>query len=362
MEKRIKKWDILRILLVIMVVLGHSTYLKIDTNFGGIDYLQYLEESDNFPTKFYSVVENITNSIYLFHMPVFIFLSGVMFKRALDNRKYDKFKYLVKDKFLKLIVPLIFVWTIWNIPIKYFSNYYQGISTLDMYIQIIFSSNVYLWFLEALFFSFLINWFIVKKVKSRLIQNILVIVMFIYGCILELIVGKNMPLGNPLYYQLWLYIGINWDSIQSKLDKFVLTKYIFLFIDAVLIASNVIIYNLKIFMDLDEVMQILIILSKFIIPFISIYLLSKLSEFIEKVINIKDNTIKEISKYLFGIYLYAEPLNYLVLKIYYDIFGKYIFVSEIGSMILYFSRIGFSVLIAMIVVKILERYKLKYLY
>lgn len=97
---------------------------------------------------FYKIVALLTDYIYTFHMPIFISLSGSVY--ALPKEK--PFKLLVWRKLKRLLIPFITVWIIWNMPLKFFTGYYEGISILGILMQMIFPKDVYLCYLESLFF------------------------------------------------------------------------------------------------------------------------------------------------------------------------------------------------------------------
>lgn len=64
MQKRVALWDNLKLFLIFLVVLGHLT-------------IQYFSKSQMFGT--------MTMAIYTFHMPTFIFVSGLFSKRAINS-------------------------------------------------------------------------------------------------------------------------------------------------------------------------------------------------------------------------------------------------------------------------------------
>lgn len=67
--KRIAKWDNARLLLIFCVVLGHViNYVRLDGE----------------------TMDRVYLFIYAFHMPAFIFLSGMFSRRAVQNYRYDK--------------------------------------------------------------------------------------------------------------------------------------------------------------------------------------------------------------------------------------------------------------------------------
>lgn len=81
---RVAKWDNVKFLMILCVVLGHTLYEFIGTNT--------------------ETAKGIYFFIYTFHMPVFIFLTGMFAKHMIDQKRYDRvieylFVYLVM-KFL----------------------------------------------------------------------------------------------------------------------------------------------------------------------------------------------------------------------------------------------------------------------
>lgn len=67
--KRIEKWDILKFVLIFLVVLGHT-----------IEVL----------AKDASWINPVEIFIYTFHMPLFVFVSGLFSKRTVNEKRYDK--------------------------------------------------------------------------------------------------------------------------------------------------------------------------------------------------------------------------------------------------------------------------------
>lgn len=67
--KRIEKWDNLKFLLILLVVIGHFCEYFIVGN---------------------TTVKNIFAFIYSFHMPLFIFVSGLFSKKNVDEKRYEK--------------------------------------------------------------------------------------------------------------------------------------------------------------------------------------------------------------------------------------------------------------------------------
>lgn len=92
MRQRIEKWDILKLGLIFLVVLGHICD-------------QYVKES--------AIVRAIWLFIYSFHMPLFFFVSGLFSKKKINNRLYVQMfqyfaLYIVAQLFL-LLSKMVFL-------------------------------------------------------------------------------------------------------------------------------------------------------------------------------------------------------------------------------------------------------------
>lgn len=85
--ERSQKWDILRFILIFTVVLGHA--------------------ADNY-TGAYEHIRSLFFLIYTFHMPLFIFISGLFAKKTINEKRFDKMLgYIAVYIFLKLYVFFI---------------------------------------------------------------------------------------------------------------------------------------------------------------------------------------------------------------------------------------------------------------
>ena len=74
----ITEYDTLRVIVTLLVIIGHSTYYYIMTQYGGCDYTAFtLPKLSNF----YRMAEYMVSIIYLFHMPLYMALSGALYRR-----------------------------------------------------------------------------------------------------------------------------------------------------------------------------------------------------------------------------------------------------------------------------------------
>ncbi|HGY9734265.1 TPA: acyltransferase family protein, partial [Streptococcus pneumoniae] len=124
--KKIKEYDILKIMAIILVVLSHSAYYKISSNYGGMDYQQYLNSHSAF--TLYKILGKFMEIIYYFHMPLFMAISGVFFSIQIKKDRWNKIEKLLTSKFKRLILPFFVFTLLYSLPLKYISNYYNGVS------------------------------------------------------------------------------------------------------------------------------------------------------------------------------------------------------------------------------------------
>jgi len=155
--KRITEIDIARGLAIILVVIGHLT---LRSHPEGNDWYVILREN-----------------IYLFHMPFFMFLSGIILGYKYENLSSVKIYYqLVKEKFKRLIVPFFSFGFIILVGKKLFENILfvdnlpKG-SILDEGLKIVIlpfgSSAAFLWFVYVLFFYYLLFSLVIYKLKLK---------------------------------------------------------------------------------------------------------------------------------------------------------------------------------------------------
>lgn len=346
-SQRVEYYDLLRVILVFLVVAGHGTYYQVTTNFGGIYYNTMMQEIGVEYSLFYKVIYLFKSFIYTFHMPTFIALSGSIFQ----YNKETNFCHFVVKKAKRLIVPFITVWLCWNLPIKYLTGYYKGVCLYKILLQMVFPANVYLWFLESLFVIFILAFFLIK-IDRKKVQIIIVLFAWLVGLFIYMKYDEWHFLGDPLYYLGWFYLGYRVEDVISLLKKYnmwnlVSTSFAFFFVIGIFLLN----YKYSIFY-ITQACQYLVF------PTLMFIVLN----YIVRKIKVKGNWIGVASEYSLGIYLYAEPLNYLILFMYWKFCGIEYFGSEIGSILIFFSRILITPIVAIIIVLLLKKCRLKYLY
>lgn len=162
-----------------------------------IEYVDYMKAFGMFFIIWgHIMLTGITNAMaYAFHIPLFFFLSGLMFKTS----KYPSFSKFFVKRVKSLLIPYVIysviTWGIWGL--YSFASHADVDSYIYPLLQTIIAQgsggflihNVPLWFITCLFVVEILYFFI-----SKLDANLKVFV-----CILCGIVGSLMTLDNPIF-------------------------------------------------------------------------------------------------------------------------------------------------------------------
>lgn len=130
------KYDLLKVFAILLVVLGHIT--------------------NHYETRY---AQLITWAIYIFHMPLFIAISGAVFKMGVDKGKYQEFMPFIRNKITRLIIPFVISAVLLVAPtlVCCGESEFSYIGT----VVDIFEGGAcmkHLWFLPALFWMFVMIW------------------------------------------------------------------------------------------------------------------------------------------------------------------------------------------------------------
>lgn len=281
--------------------------MEIDTPFGGIYYESQLEAMGYaVSTGIRPFVSAFSSMVYAFHMPAFIALSGALFIKGYDNGKWSSFSRLLKAKFSRILLPCIVVWFAYNVPLKFISGYYDDSSLSRAFLQFFFPNNVYLWYLESLFLCFILAWLILRFSGKNTKSLVIVITLWTVGYLLQHRNAAYVPLGNPFKNLFWFWMGVYIDSVAAWIDDRIKNNRAFVCV--ILTALWFVLY----FALVMIVKAHLTLWKETILPFAAIIVIWLDTVAIER--KVKSNElIGRISSYTYGVYLYAEPWNYVVL-------------------------------------------------
>ena len=161
-NKHILWIDDARTLTMLLVIIGHCTYLNLMTPYGGISYFSNISSEEySFGEK---LLTTMVSFIYTFHMPLFMMLSGACF--SLTIHKAAGLKAFVSNKARRLLVPFLFTTLLLSVPLKYMSGYYsESANVLEDIVlgQFLLMGNSHLWFVASLFWIFLMYYGLHQK-------------------------------------------------------------------------------------------------------------------------------------------------------------------------------------------------------
>ncbi|MBE7037960.1 MAG: acyltransferase [Ruminococcaceae bacterium] len=205
--------SVMQIIGAISVILGHSL--------NGIQI-----SSDDMLGKWWVVFSK--QWIYIFHMPLFFFISGYLYSYngGLKNKSYLQF---IKGKFLRLLVPYLFWNILFIIPKFVFDTYISDdvALSLDYFLKILITPRQmvlgHTWFLFALFLTLLIAPFFDYIIKnSKIMQNIfllVLVVLYLLPIRTEIFALSDLH-KDLLFFYLGLIIGkINIQQLENALKK-----------------------------------------------------------------------------------------------------------------------------------------------
>ena len=143
-------YDIIRLIAAALVVLGHSTYLTITTDHGGINYA--FETAKNvFSSAFFKEWLYASAWVYRFHIPLFFMLAGSVFALNPD----DEIPPLLIRKARRLLIPFFLCGLFFMIPLKTVGGFFDR-NKLPEIVGAFLTGHEsgHLWFLPSLFWCF----------------------------------------------------------------------------------------------------------------------------------------------------------------------------------------------------------------
>ena len=147
---RVPVYDIIRLFAAALVVLGHSTYLTITTDHGGIDYT--FETAKNvFSSAFFKEWLYWSAWVYRFHIPLFFMLAGSVFALRPDIG----LPALLIKKARRLLIPFFLCGLFFMIPLKTIGGFFDKGRLPEIVIAFLTGhESGHLWFLPSLFWCF----------------------------------------------------------------------------------------------------------------------------------------------------------------------------------------------------------------
>lgn len=199
------EYDLLKVISTLLVVIGHITirYSNLST----------LDINSN-------IFRIITKCIYLFHMPLFMTISGAIYSINKNKQSYKHFKEFSLNKAKRLLIPYYCIGFIFLIPTILIIDKTNGdIITWQnityKYIQFIIGYDCkHLWYLLALFEIFIIHFWL-KKIQINNYQLLLISVIIsilnsIYGSV------NIFCLNMTIFYYPYFILGSILQSNENR--------------------------------------------------------------------------------------------------------------------------------------------------
>ena len=201
------EYDALKVLAIILVVLGHISILYGGGSFGYLPANRFLQ--------------GLTSVIYLFHMPLFVSLSGAIYNIGCERGKYGQFLPFLKTKVLRLLVPFVMVGVFFLAPSLVLLRLTE-LPLLDCIGNILVGGGMekHLWYLPALFWIFLFAWLMQKCRVS-------VVLWFILSVVLAVVCSlffsfSFLFLSNAIQYLPYFALGMMLNKYRAISNKSIL--------------------------------------------------------------------------------------------------------------------------------------------
>lgn len=342
---RVTVYDWLRLIATIFVVIGHSAYLNIQTTYGGVDY----QLQDNLNNMYYSVgiewIRHMSVWVYGFHMPLFFMLSGaVMALKPIKN-----FDSMVKGKIKRLLVPYFVYGWLFMLPIKRLGNFYNN-ETLRLAFKgfLLGADSGHLWFLTALFWC-IIAFLLIIKILNKINVNSLYVILGVSGIILFTYMYipfdvLNMKMG--LSYLFYFSLGYVFENERKTNGKWNIKN---------LILALLIIFLVEIINEKFD------ILSSFFVILIGSFMTYVMAAILDRLFaNAYENKLwKIVTRNLFYVYIFHDPLEYIVLRIF---FNSNLLKNSFGCIAYVIARTVVIFIISVLLGEIIEFIKKKFVY
>ena len=346
-KHRIVISDILKFLAVLLVIIGHTTYINISAKYGFGNYF----EPESY-SLFYKIMLKLVSFIYQFHMPLFIFISGALFYREINKENFS-FENLVNKKVKSLIIPYLTYGILYTIIVKLIAGFYSlGNLPYAIVYDVLLGQDIkqHIWFLPTLFFITILYYVAntaLKRDKKHLIILLIIVSLFMSQ------INVVFP-GVKYFAKLFLFFGLGYffETIRVKVEGISNKKEIILF----LICSGITLVLYKILMNIQNIFIKDIIDIIFTVGAISACTI--FSIIVSRIHKITECRLyKEIIGYSFDIYILGDPLNYIILQLITILNLGCLYQSNIGSAIIIIIRSIGVLIISILVAQIIKKLK-----
>lgn len=296
-NERESYYDWLRMIATSYVVFGHSLYLGHKTIYGGVDYSQLDSAQVVYDLYYRCGLGRIVLWIYTFHMPLFFLLSGAV----LALKPLGSYSSFLVKKARRLWIPYLCVGYLFMLPIKYISGFYDaaGLKQAALGLWKCVESG-HLWFLPALFWDMMIFVTIYKVLQKIHMQKAMLLIALVMQCTCQWIPKDILGAVSGLEMIFWFVLGFEFAQKRECLKKYPLSFWFVLL--GMGIVSDIIISQYS-------------AIPAYVLVIIRCFETCVLAQIADICLCRVTNTrfYRSLTMHLFDIYLYHDPLEYLVL-------------------------------------------------
>lgn len=301
-----KEYSSAKAISMLLVVFGHAQVFS----FGNAVWF--------FPMDGFRIqLDNVISFLYCFHVHLFFFVSGALFKTTEKTQMFFNATSFVKKKAVRLLIPYLACFIFLLLPVRILVGYYPADlsgSIKQVLCELFgFGDNGHLWFLPTLFIDYVLFYYI-ERICNRRTKRIIFSVIVLY--LLSYVTPDRFD--TCIRYLWWFMAGYLFDMICYLRLKRV-KSYVLLPASIFCLSSAYLLYNLEkkmqdmIVIPLTMLVTLLGIFGIVFIAYICARKQTRLLSFLEK------NS--------YSIYLFHDPVNYLFLFL----IGKLILLSDLSE-------------------------------
>ena len=344
-SSKVKAYSILRFIAILLVLISHMTYYKAGNAFGGIDYLALAPNGTSF--KWYFIFDKVRYVIYLFHMPLFMAISGALFALQTKKGRWSGFGTFAEAKWQRLMIPYLVFTLFYLVPLKYLSGYFGQTNFLMAEgSQLTLLGNSHLWYLYTLFVVALVAYFLVPRMQVWYLLPL-------WGLHLaSAYVGLSL-ISLPMEFLLWYMLGAMFESYRETLTSYFRTKravFLTIWLTAFIVCSLLSLYVGRFGVPaLQRLVNDLAAVAGMGLTYLFAELLAQKKGFLES------GFVKAVLLNGLGIYIFSDPLNYVLLRLGQALLGPAGMLSLGGLVLMMVLRLVLTGLVAYYLTRLFVR-------
>ena len=344
-SKRINEYTVLRVFAILLVLVSHISYYKVGNEFGGVNILALAPSGTSF--KWYYLIDKFRYVIYLFHMPLFMAISGALFALQTKKGRWSGFGSFAEAKWQRLMIPYLVFTLLYLVPLKYLSGYFgQANFLMAEGSQLTLLGNSHLWYLYTLFLVALIAYFLVPRMQIWYLLPL-------WGIhLVSAYVGLSL-ISLPMEFLLWYMLGAMFESYRETLTSYFQTKravFLTIWLTAFIVCSLLSLYVGRFGIPaLQRLVNDLAAVAGMGLTYLLAELLAQQKGFMES------SFVKAVLLNGLGIYIFSDPSNYVLLRLGQALLGPAGMLSLGGLVLMMVLRLVLTGLIAYYLTRLFVR-------